>query len=191
MCVVFIERYLDGPDQSQSQLYKNTHRTQRRTHQRSPRLQALMIMLPDGEKEESKMCVVFIGRQEDLYRTQRCNNQRSPRVQASIIMLPDGEKEVSTMCVVLIVSQQDGPWRRKYAQYLDGPEQSKRWLCKHTCHTQCRTHQCSPCLQASIIMFPDGEKAVSTMCVIFIGRQQEGPCHQKHLYRSTQPQRLW
>ena len=47
MCVVFIAQYLDGPEQSQSRLCENTHRTQLRTHQCSPRLQASMIMLPD------------------------------------------------------------------------------------------------------------------------------------------------
>ena len=33
----------------------------RRTNQRSPHLQASMIILSDCEKEESKMCVVLIG----------------------------------------------------------------------------------------------------------------------------------
>ena len=124
MCVVFIARYLDSPEQSQSRWCENTHRTQRHTHQRSPRLQASMIMLHNGEKEELTICVVLIGRQEEGHRTQRRIHQLSPHLHAPMIMLPNDEKETSTMCVVLIGRQQEGPWRSKHAQYLDGPEQS-------------------------------------------------------------------
>ena len=63
---------------------------------------ASMIMLPDGKKEESKMCVVLIGRQQEVHPTQRRTHQLSPRLQASMIMLPNVEKEESKMCVVLI-----------------------------------------------------------------------------------------
>ena len=44
-------RYLNGLEQSQSWWCKNTHRTQCSTHQWSPRLKVLMIMLPDGDNE--------------------------------------------------------------------------------------------------------------------------------------------
>ena len=53
------------PEQSQSWLCENTHRAQCLTHQQYPRRQASMIMLTDDEKEASKMCVVFIGRQKE------------------------------------------------------------------------------------------------------------------------------
>ena len=49
MCVVLIEQYLDGLEQLQSWLCDNTHFSQPRNNQFSPRLQASMIMLPDGE----------------------------------------------------------------------------------------------------------------------------------------------
>ena len=91
MCVVLIARYLDGPEQSKSRWYENTHRTQHRTHQHSSRLHASITMLPDGKNEESKMCVVLIGRQQEGHPTQRRTHQRYPRLHASMIMLPDGE----------------------------------------------------------------------------------------------------
>ena len=72
-------------------------------------------MLPDGEKEESKMCVVLIGHQQEGHPTQRRTHQRSRRLHTSMIILRNDEKEASKMCVVLI------------AQYLDGPEQLKSW----------------------------------------------------------------
>ena len=89
--------------------------TQRRTHQLYPRLHASMILLHDGQKEESTMCVVLVGRQQEgplrrkhakyldgleqsqswwckhTHSTQVCTHQRSPRRQASIIMFPNGE----------------------------------------------------------------------------------------------------
>ena len=52
------------------------------------------------------------------------------------------------------------------------------------------THQYSPRWQASIIMFPDGDKEASKMCSVLIGSQHEGPWHWKHLCRLQQPQRL-
>ena len=58
-------RYLDNPEQLQSWLCEHTHRTQRRTHKHSPRLQASMIMLRDVEKEALKMCVVLIAQYLD------------------------------------------------------------------------------------------------------------------------------
>ena len=194
MCVVLIvrqqegpwrwkhARYLDGPDQSQSGWCENTHRTQRHTHQRSSRLHASMIMLRNGEKKESTMCVVLIDLQEEgpwrqkhaqyldgleqlqsrlcenTHLTQLCTHQRFLRLHASMIMLRNGEKEESTMCVVLIDLQEEGPWRKKHEQYLDGPEESQIRFCKHTNHTQCSTHQRSPSLHASMMMLSDGEK---------------------------------
>ena len=152
ICVVLIARYIDGPEQSKSRWYENTHHTKRRTHQRSPRLHSSMIILPNSEKEASTMCVVLIGHQQEGHRTQHRTHQRSSRLQASMIMLPDGEKEASTTCVVFIGCQQEGPWRRKHAEYLDIPEQSQsRWY-ENYHNTQRRTHQSSPRLQAAIIM---------------------------------------
>ena len=90
------------------------------------------------------MCVVLVGRQEEGYLTQRRTHQCSPRLHFSTIMLRDGEKEVSTRCVVLVSRQQEGTWRRKHAQYLDGPEQSQSRCCEHTHRTQLFTHQRSP-----------------------------------------------
>ena len=58
-------QYLDGPEQSQSVWCDNTPCTQRHTRQKSPIIQASMIMLPDGEKEASKMCIVLIGCQQE------------------------------------------------------------------------------------------------------------------------------
>ena len=70
------------------------------------------------------------------------------------------------MCVVLIGSQEEGH-------------------CTQLC-----THQRSPCLQASIIMLPDGEKEASTICVVLIGYQQEGPWRQKHAQYLYGPEQL-
>ena len=51
-----ITRYLDSPDQSQIWWCENTHHNQRHTHQHSPRPQATIIMLPDGEQDPLTMC---------------------------------------------------------------------------------------------------------------------------------------
>ena len=126
------------------------------------------------------MCVVLIGRQQEGHPTQRQTPQRYPRLNASMIMLPDGEKKALTMCVVLISRQEEGPCRRKHKQYLDVPEQLQSWLCKNTHCTQRCTHQRSSRLHASMIMLRDGEKEESTMCVVLIVRQQEGPWRWKH-----------
>ena len=158
MCVVLIgcqqevpwrwkhAQYLDGPEQLQSWLCENTHRTKRRNHQRSPRMHASMIMLPDGEKEVSTVSVALIGCHQEgpwrwkyarcldgpeqlqswlckkTHRTQCLTHQRSPHLHGSITMCPDDEKDASTMCVLFVGCHQEGPWRRKHAQYLDGPE---------------------------------------------------------------------
>ena len=160
MCVVLIdlqeevpwrqkhEQYLDGPEESQIRFCKHTNHTQCRTNQRSPRLHASM-MVPD--QSQSGWC-------KNTHRTQRHTHQRSSRLHASMIMLRNGEKEEPTMCVVLIGLQEEGPWRRKHEQYLDDPEQLQSQFCKHTNHTQCRTHQRSPRLHASMIMLRNGEK---------------------------------
>ena len=87
-----------------------------------------MIMLPDGEKEESKTCVVLIDSQQEGHPTQRRTHQRYPRLHASMIMLPDGKKKALTMCVVFIGRQEEGPCRQKHKQYLDVPEQLQGWL---------------------------------------------------------------
>ena len=111
------------------------------------------------------MCVVLIGSQEEGHCNQRLTYQHPLCLQASMIMLPNGEKEASKMCVVLIGCHQEGPWHQKHAQYIDGPEQLRSLWCKNTHRTQCLTHQRSPRLQASMIMFPDSEKKSSTRCV--------------------------
>ena len=107
MCVVLIIRCIDGPEQSQSWWCKNTHRTQCHTHHLSKRLQASNIILPDGEKQASTICVVLIARYldspeesqfwwcEKTHHNQHHTHQHSPRLQASIIMLPDGEQDPS------------------------------------------------------------------------------------------------
>ena len=82
---------------------------------------------------------------ENTHCTQRRTHKRSPRLHVSMIMLRDDEKEALKMCVVLI------------AQYLDGLEQLQSWLCENTHRAQPRNNQCSPRLQASMIMLPDGE----------------------------------
>ena len=137
MCVVLIGRQQEGPcrwkharyldvlEQLQGSLCENTHCTKCRNNQHSPRLQASMIMLHNGEKEALAMCVVLVGRQEEGHRTQRRTHQCSPRLHASMIMLPNGEKEELTMCVVLVGRQKVGPWRRKHARYLDGRSSHK------------------------------------------------------------------
>ena len=98
------------------------------------------------------------------------------------------------MCVVLIVSCQEGPWRQKHAQYLDGPEQSQSQWCENTPHTEHHTHQCSLSLQASMLVLPNGEKEASTMCVVLVGCQEEGSWRQQraqYLDGPEQSQSWW